>query len=600
MSLELGCLVKERYQVKQIFKQTPSETVYLTQDQVRYGEDCILREFISTEVGKAAIVGEAFQQQLTKLQTLKHPQIQQIEDFFWDSKGLFIVQSYIEGQNYQELLRHRSPLTEPEAIALLNQILSVLSDLHSQQITHRDISASHILLRSHDNLPVLTNFGVMTDILTQMGGETAEIKLSERVRRLSGAIISPGIDEDLYALAVTVVMLLTDQELEVLFNSQTQIWEWENWKLVSDQFAYVLNRMLAMQPINRFKSADAVLQALNTLLTATVPVAPPPPIVPTAPIPSPTPLNQSIPNSVQPTYNSYNSYQQPTVLSPPDINTFSQPQTTHTTRPFGSKDWLKAIIAGVVIGLCVIGASFWWLTRQRSSQSTQQASVASSNPSPSAANSSPLASVGVTPSPTATNFSPPASVAITPSPTATNFSPPASVAITPSPTATNFSPPASVAITPSPTTSFSIPSTTDGTAQSTPSTSISQQEAVNLVNAWLQAKRQMFAPPYNRQIAAEITTGKQYNDAAGSNGTIDWLQNNNAYYQYGVQKIEGVDEFVSNNNQAAIRVRVTEQRRLLKDGKIDREQSDFNTITVFYYLQFVNGSWKIADSKVIK
>lgn len=84
--------------------------------------------------------------------------------------------------------------------------------------------------------------------------------------------IPSGVDEDLYALAVTVVMLLTGKDIQDLFNSQTQTWDWEKWKLVSDQLSEVLNRMLAVQPTNRFESANAVLQALNSS-----PIPPPPP-----------------------------------------------------------------------------------------------------------------------------------------------------------------------------------------------------------------------------------------------------------------------------------------------------------------------------------
>jgi hypothetical protein len=42
--------------------------------------------------------------------------------------------------------------------------------------------------------------------------------------------------------------------------------------------------------------------------------------------------------------------------------------------------------------------------------------------------------------------------------------------------------------------------------------SISQQEAVNLINRWLQAKERIFAPPFERDIAAELTTDVLYWD----------------------------------------------------------------------------------------
>jgi serine/threonine protein kinase len=573
MSQELGYLIRHRYKVEQIIKQTAFEIIYLTQDQVEYGENCILIEFIFTEVGKALIVGDRFQQELRKLQNLKHPQIQQIKDFFWDNERLYIVQIYIEGQSYQDL-QNRSSLTEFEAIELLNKTLPILSYLQSQQITHRDICSSNILLRNRDNLPVLVNFGVIREILTQIGVETSDTKVLESVKRLSRGTIPLEADEDLYALAVTVVMLMTGQPIEILFNSHTQTWEWENWKLVSDQFTSVLNRMLSVQPVNRFKSADAVFQALNTQLTGTVPVPPVPPVPPTilappAPIiPVTAPANQSIGNSIQ---SNYSSYQQPNLPSQPNINTYSQTTTRKT--PLGSQNLLKAIIAGIAIGLCVIGVGYWWLTRQGSSQLTKQASVPSPNPLPGVTNPPPAPSPN--PLPGVTNPPPAPSPNLLPGVT----NPPSVPSPNPLPGVTN-PPPAPFITTPS-------------------SVQISQQDAVNLVNSWLQAKREMFAPPYNRQLAAEITTGKLYNTTAGTNGTIDWLQSNNAKYEYGIQKIETVEGISWKNDVPGVRVKVTEQRTLLKNGRIDREQSGFDTITVIYYFKLVDGRWKISDSEIV-
>lgn len=110
----------------------------------------------------------------------------------------------------------------------------------------------------------------------------------------------------------------------------------------------------------------------------------------------------------------------------------------------------------------------------------------------------------------------------------------------------------------------------------------------------------MFAPPYNRQIAAEIATGKQYEQNVGSNGSIDWLKNKGAYYRYGTQRIDNVEKFIANGNQATIQVKVTEDRTLYNpNGTIDRKETDSKSRTVIYYLQMVNGSWKIADSQIL-
>ncbi|MFM6610158.1 MAG: protein kinase domain-containing protein, partial [Dolichospermum sp.] len=76
-----------------------------------------------------------------------------IKDFF------FLVQDYIEGDNYHKLLAQRQSqgkcFSEEEVINLLHKILPVLAYIHGLDIVHRDISPDNLILRQSDNLPVL-------------------------------------------------------------------------------------------------------------------------------------------------------------------------------------------------------------------------------------------------------------------------------------------------------------------------------------------------------------------------------------------------------------------------------------------------------------
>jgi serine/threonine protein kinase len=174
-----------------------------------------------------------------------------------------VIKSYIVGETYQDLHRSTPAFSEPEIIALLNQILPILSRLHQQPASHRNISPASIVRRSSDRLPVLTDFAVVKDITSQLSIADREPRLLDRIRQLPIGFISPGVGEDLYSLAVTAIMLLTGKSVDVLFDRQNRAWEWENWKVVSDKLATVLNKMLSMQPMERFSSADAALSALN-------------------------------------------------------------------------------------------------------------------------------------------------------------------------------------------------------------------------------------------------------------------------------------------------------------------------------------------------
>lgn len=143
------------------------------------------------------------------------------------------------------------------------------------------------------------------------------------------------------------------------------------------------------------------------------------------------------------------------------------------------------------------------------------------------------------------------------------------------------------------------------TFYSPPLPSISQQEAVDLIYKWLEYKRRIFAPPYQRDLGDEILTGKAHRDnirrSDGQESSLEWLENHGAYYTYGVQSIDSVENFAASGNQATIDVVVTEQRTLYNsNGNIDRNASAFDTRLVRYNLQSDNGAWKIGDYHIVK
>lgn len=131
--------------------------------------------------------------------------------------------------------------------------------------------------------------------------------------------------------------------------------------------------------------------------------------------------------------------------------------------------------------------------------------------------------------------------------------------------------------------------------------SLNQEQAANLIKAWIQAKKELFAPPFNRQRAAELITGKLYSETLGSDGSMAWLENNGAYYRYGVQRLDSIEQFFVSGSNATIEVVVTEERILYnRNGSIDRNSTALDTRLVRYSLQAENSQWKIAAYQTIK
>lgn len=124
--------------------------------------------------------------------------------------------------------------------------------------------------------------------------------------------------------------------------------------------------------------------------------------------------------------------------------------------------------------------------------------------------------------------------------------------------------------------------------------SLTLGQAADLITQWLNAKSSIFAPPYDRRVVSELTTGTLYSDTLKA---INFLVENNGYYEYGVQKVESVERFAASGNKATIEVRVTEDTTFYQNGKV--AESTFNTKLVRYNLENWDGIWKIANSQVL-
>jgi len=132
---------------------------------------------------------------------------------------------------------------------------------------------------------------------------------------------------------------------------------------------------------------------------------------------------------------------------------------------------------------------------------------------------------------------------------------------------------------------------------SSDSSELNQDNAKSVVQNWLDAKNRIFAPPFDRYLVSQLTTGELYYDITKPDGSMSWLENNGSYYSYDLSRVDEVLEF-NNSSSPFIKVRLTEDRTLHgKDGNIDYNESGRATKNYTYFFLRENGVWKISDYK---
>jgi serine/threonine-protein kinase len=278
-----GQLLGFRYGIVQTLGSNSWGQTYLAQDCHRFNELCVLQAFTPPLQEPAALrqARERLEQQANLLYKLKHSQIPRFREIFQahyqERDRLFLVRDYIEGPTYRHLLQARQQqgrtFSEPEVMQLLFQILPVLDYLHSCNVIHQDLSPDKLVQRQSDGLPALIGFGGLKQAsvhLFQVFPPTPttpslSVRCSPSYAPLPESLTPGDVtpSDDLSALAVTVLVLLTGQEADIFLQPGPD--HWQQQLSLHPLLSGVLDRMLDTQPGRCFQSAREVFDLLNGL-----------------------------------------------------------------------------------------------------------------------------------------------------------------------------------------------------------------------------------------------------------------------------------------------------------------------------------------------
>jgi len=216
------------------------------------------------------------QREARTLGQINHPNVVWVADFDFAADGRpFIVMEYLDGRTLADELRARGALRVPDALRYTREMLSALGAAHAKGVVHRDVKPQNLFLHVRSDRPTaikVLDFGAARD--------TQGVALPDRGSALAtntGAVLgtlgylSPegaeghrvDLRADLYAVGLVLAVMLTGElpgrlaprmrehggpELDLPPNGK--------------QFAPAILKALAVDPAQRFQSADEFSAAL--------------------------------------------------------------------------------------------------------------------------------------------------------------------------------------------------------------------------------------------------------------------------------------------------------------------------------------------------
>ncbi|MEA5532765.1 serine/threonine-protein kinase [Crocosphaera sp. XPORK-15E] len=226
---------------------------------------CIIRQFPS----QSEDIKKRFQRNATSLRLLsKHPNIPNLLADFEENDYYYLVQEFMEGQLLSQTLIDGQPWTQKAVIQFLKDILGILKFVHDNNIIHREINPDNFMIRNFDKAPVLIGFGGIKEIEKELASEQGiSINLSNKhYMAPEQAIGIPKPCSDIYSVGKIALQALTGKHpraIKVQFDTLKVCWN--NYPDIDQSLSQIVDKMIAYDFKQRYRSVSEVLDALESL-----------------------------------------------------------------------------------------------------------------------------------------------------------------------------------------------------------------------------------------------------------------------------------------------------------------------------------------------
>ncbi|MFG3817620.1 protein kinase domain-containing protein [Limnothrix redekei] len=235
---------------------------------------CVIKQLkpVATDPNLYQLIQDRFNREAVTLEKIgdSNSNIPSLYAYFEEGNHFYLVQEWIDGETLTEKVRQEGIFSSEPAQDILTRCLHILDAVHNQGIIHRDIKPDNIILRKSDGQPVLIDFGAVKETMnTTMS--PSKYQASSIVIGTPGFMPSeqligrPVFSSDLYALALTVIYLLTSKLPQEL--GTDPIHGFINWKQYASEanprLVSVLDKAIQPHSRDRFLSVHEMIHALN-------------------------------------------------------------------------------------------------------------------------------------------------------------------------------------------------------------------------------------------------------------------------------------------------------------------------------------------------
>ncbi|MEM8982002.1 MAG: serine/threonine-protein kinase [Pseudomonadota bacterium] len=266
-SAEEGTLAARGYRFVKKLSGTDYSSVYLAQSERELGYKVLkVVRHLPDFSDKADETFNRFLQEYEVVSTLRHPNIVQIADFGVGDDHAYIVMEYFPEGDLRR--RIRTGMSLDDALVAMRELASALAAIHAVGILHRDLKPGNVMCR-RDGSCALIDFGLAKQLrlTAEMTGTGEIFGTPYYMSPEQGHARDVDARSDLYSLGILFFEMLTGRKPFTSDNPMGIIYKHshEPRPSLGDEFAAyqaLFEMLTAIDPADRYPSADAVLEAL--------------------------------------------------------------------------------------------------------------------------------------------------------------------------------------------------------------------------------------------------------------------------------------------------------------------------------------------------
>ena len=179
--------------------------------QVRLDRPVALK-IVDADVAANQLVRERLRREARTVAAMDHPNVVPLYEAGEDGGAVFIASQWIEGTELGALIRGDHPMRARRAARIAAQIASALQVAHEQELMHRDVKPSNVIV-THEDHAYITDFGLTkrTDSLTGFTAAGQMLGTIDYVapEQIEGGEASPR--GDVYGLSCVLYEMLAGQ-----------------------------------------------------------------------------------------------------------------------------------------------------------------------------------------------------------------------------------------------------------------------------------------------------------------------------------------------------------------------------------------------------